>query len=208
MIVLKDCLVFGTVQAVSFHGVIWLSSHFLGSFQTCWVSSLADYQEKLIYLSNKPGKPAEGKGALWRRFLVFQWKYSIVLGFLCFQGLKIVADAGSGETWSRGILIGLLDDIGKRSLSDKREEVLLLISQSSEGVEDAPVAAAMSYLSPASLPLCYLWAGPRGHIASGWKREGVESGRSDLGMQEWDQIHEFWCLSSMGEGETRLYVLT
>lgn len=167
MIVLKDCLVFGTVQAVSFHGVIWLSSHFLGSFQTCWVSSLADYQEKLIYLSNKPGKPAEGKGALWRRFLVFQWKYSIVLGFLCFQGLKIVADAGSGETWSRGIFIGLLDDIGKRSLSDKREEVLLLISQSSEGVEDAPVAAAMSYLSPASLPLCYLWAGPRGHIASG-----------------------------------------
>lgn len=67
-----------------------------------------------------------------------------------------MADAGSGETWSRGILIGLLDDIGKRSLSDKREEVLLLISQSSEGVEDAPVAAAMSYLSPASLPLCYL----------------------------------------------------
>lgn len=35
MIVLKDYLVFGTVQAVSFHGVIWLSNHFLGSFQTC-----------------------------------------------------------------------------------------------------------------------------------------------------------------------------
>lgn len=97
------------------------------------------------------------------------------------------------EVKSWGILTGRLDDIGRRSLSDKREEVLFLINQSSKGVEDAPAAAAMSYLSPASLPLLP-WAGPRGHIASGWKREGVESGISGLGMQEWDQIHEFWCL--------------
>lgn len=95
MIVLKDCLVFGSVQAVSFHGVIQLSNDFLGSFQICWVSSLADYQEKLIYLSNKPGRRAEGEGALWKRFLHLQWKQDS--SWFPFRGFKLwyLSDAGS-----------------------------------------------------------------------------------------------------------------
>lgn len=98
MIVLKDCLVFGTVQAVSFHGVIWLSNHFLGSFQTCWVSSLAGYQEKLIYLSNKPARQLKEK-VLCGGNSCFSSENRIAPGFLCFQGLKIVASIWCWECW-------------------------------------------------------------------------------------------------------------
>lgn len=99
MIVLKDCLVFGAVQAVSFHGVIWLSNHFLGSFQTCWVSSLAGYQEKLIFifLTHQAGQLKEK--LLCGGDSCFSNKNRIVPGILCLQWHKIVASIWCWECW-------------------------------------------------------------------------------------------------------------
>lgn len=159
MIVLKDCLVFGSVQAVSFHGVIQLSNDFLGSFQICWVSSLADYQEKLIYLSNKPGTLAEGEGALWKRFLHLQWK----------------RDSSGSLSGALNCGMCLMLGVLEVKVEGYWQELWKILRARQWQYGESIPSLNQSWVICHQLPFSsYLWAEAEGPLASSWKREGVQ----------------------------------
>lgn len=101
----------------------------------------------------------------------------IVPGFLFFQGLSIVGSVWCWECWKlnlRDIHRSCGRYCEEKLVIDKREEVLLLlISQSSEGC-GVMLWLLLPQVLCHQLPFpCCLWAGAKGRIASGWKREGV-----------------------------------